>query len=338
MIIVVILLFRCPTSTVDSPNERFFSTNVSQDISIESCVFSRNSVFVGNGGSNWADITNPKGGVIYVSSSGSYNIIIQDSSFIHCSAESEGGAIYMRFTDGSLRIQRTCAFECCVTTNTQGHFACIWLNGMSSHDSNTIASCSRSNQFGYGSLMLYLSNFSIRYINSSMNHAFSISTLFIYDPNPLDMSMCTLSENSASKDITLWMRGGFGRRNVSNSNIVHNNSTETGVVYITGDGDFTMINCIFKNNTNTLFYVYSGIIKVFNCLIDHKLTLFDRKITSSWTSNYYSSNNVQTTTPTYHISHFSDDFCLKNEFKHATNSNQNQMLWKISVFALYLSQ
>ena len=74
---------------------------------------------------------------------------------------------------------------------------------------------------------------------------------------------CIFYNNTVGGNVYIYLEGNTGTS--SRSNIIMNNSPSGGVIYVTGSGNYTLIECIFDQNRNILIYVDIGILKLINC-------------------------------------------------------------------------
>jgi len=110
--------------------------------------------------------------------------------------------------------------------------------------------------------------------------------------------------NKVSHSICIWLRSSSGAISMSYANIVHSNSPSNyGVVYVEVAGARKMMYCIFKNNQNYLFCVWSGSLEVSHSFIDHSASF----LTSTAVST--SNNNSFTNTKIFYIQLFNSHYC-----------------------------
>jgi len=259
------------------------------NINISNCFFSRSSLYSGNGG------------VIYVSG-GTYSMNINYSMFYKCISSPEGGAIFFSAPFSYLRM--ICANRCSVSSQSNPfiyyHFAYIRASQVNQVEYLSVSNCSQTTS-GYYSIYLESGNQMVDNINSSMNNANQVSGIQIESPSFFTSSHCTFSNNKANY-MCIRIKSDSETILMSYANIVHNNSPSNGVVFING-GSPKMNYCIFKNNQNILFCVWSGTLEVSHCFIYHSSSF------SSSTTVSTERNNSFTYILTYQIQFFGSLYC-----------------------------
>jgi len=283
------------------PNEFIASgrSYVDVNIDISNCYFIRYSTF-----------TAGKGGIIYVSAS-SYSMNINYSMFYNCACSSWGGAIYFSSSNSYLRMicANSCSCGTCFSGGCNcGHFASLSASQMNQVEYLSVSKCSHTTS-GKESISLYSGNQRVDNTNSSMNNAERVSGIDISSPSSFTSSYCTFSNNKVKYNTCIYFSSTSGTISMSYANIVHNNSPSLdifsgGVVYVSGTGSRKMMYCIFKNNQNTLFFVYEGSLEVSHSFIDHTGTF------SYKTSVSTSTNNSFTNRITYQLPFFKLLYCF----------------------------
>jgi len=258
-------------------------TNI--NISITDCFFSRSLSHTGNGG------------VIFIGVS-SKSLVMSHSMCFNCTSAGYGGAIYFSSSDSFLRM--ICANRC--SASLGGQFA--WFQ-TSQFTQIEYLSVSFSSPISLVNNPLYISTSAqiVDNTNSSMNNAKQVSGIYINNPSSFTSSYCTFANNKVSESKCIYIFSSIGTSSMSYANIVHNNSPSIGVVYVQGDGLKKMMNCIFKNNHNYLFYVHSGFLEVSDSFIDHSLS-FSTNVNVSTAKN-----NSWSISTTYQMQFFNSHHC-----------------------------
>jgi len=255
------------------------------NIDISHCFFLRSSSYSNSGG------------VVYVSA-GSYSMSINETMFYNCICSNYGGAIYFDSTNSSLRM--ICANRCSAPND---HFAYLSTSQMNHVEYLSVSNCSQTTS-GYSSICIDSGDQRLENSNSSMNNAFRRSGIEINSPSSSTNSHCTFSNNEVSDSICIYLYSTTETISMSYANIVHNNSPSSkGVVTVWGGGLRKMMYCIFYNNQNTLFCVWSGSLEVSHSFIDHSETF------STSTAVSTSDNNSLTNIMTYQLQFFNSLFC-----------------------------
>ena len=258
---------------------------VDESISISLCFFSRYLAFSGDGG------------VIMVSYGCSCSVNINYSMFYNCVCSSNGGAIY--FNSHIIYIRMICASSC---NGNEKHFAYLYTSQVNQVEYLSVSNCSHATS-GYSSIYLQRGNQSIDNTNSSMNNANQGPGVVIDYPSSFTSSHCTFSNNKVSGSMCIPIYSPTGAVSMSYANIVHNNSPGFGIIYLYGSGSKKMMYCIFRNNQNYLFYVFSGSLEVSHSFIDHS-EYFSSKVAVST-----STNNSFTYRITYQLQFFKSYYC-----------------------------
>jgi len=253
-------------------------------IDISDCFFSRTAQYIGFGG------------VIYISDV-SKSMNISFSMFYHCFCSLGGGALYFYSYNSCLRM--ICANRCSCGTSYDGHFASIRATQVNRCDFLSVSYCSHTSDGRY-SLYLNSGNQRVENTNSSMNHAFQCSGICFWTPSSLNSTHCTLSNNQVSNSICIYFSSCSGT--ISSSNILYNDSPVYGIAYVF-NGRPKMNYCIFQNNQNNLFYIYSGSLEVSHSFIEHSSSLSANIAVST------SCNNSLTETTIYQIHFFNSLHC-----------------------------
>jgi len=257
------------------------------NIDISDCFFTRSSYYSG------------KGGVIYVYAN-SYSVNIISSMFYYCFA-SIGGAIYSLSSNSYLRM--ICANMCSSDNSYDKHFASFDVFQSNQVEYLSVSKCSHTTS-GKISMFFGQGIHRVDNTNSSMNNAYQTSAIRIESSSSFTSSHCTFSNNKASTNICISFYSTSGIISISYANIVHNNSPSgEGVVYVGGAASKKMLYCIFQNNQNYLFSVYSGSLEVSHSFIYHSGSFSTRTAVST------SNNNSLTNRNTYQLQFFNSHYC-----------------------------
>ena len=254
-------------------------------INISDCFFSRNSIYSGYGG------------IIHISVT-PCTMNINYSMFYNCICSFDGGAIIFSSTNSYLRM--ICVNRC--LASSWYHFAWIKASQANHVEYLSITNCSHTTS-GYYPIGFDNGNQRVDNTNISMNNAYQGSGIHIFSPSLFTSSHCTFSNNKVIQSICILLHSISGIISMSHANIVHNNSpADNGVVHVYGVGTRQMKYCIFQNNQNYLFCVYSGSLEVSHSFIDHSGP-FSRSRAVSTT------NNSLTKRITYQMQFFNSLHC-----------------------------
>jgi len=261
-------------------------------ISIEGCYFRRTLVYSGSLSS---------GGVIFVDSAG-HSLVIMNTMFFNCRVASNGngGGIYFRSLEAHLR--NICACKC---SGNACHFASISVN---STKYNRVEFLSMllcpDNKVGDSPIYLDYGDLIFSNSNSSSNIVQLFSGAFLNNPTSTQSKYCSYSSNYAEIENCIYLSYTNGA--MEYTNVVNNTSPSgTGVLYI-WDGTTNISNCIFMNNSDTLFFADDGHLRIQNCYIYH----FGIESKTSGTGSIIFDDNInRNLTNTIVISHFASFHC-----------------------------
>jgi len=193
-----------------------------------------------------------------------------------------------------------CANRCSCGASSSYHSGYLSASHLNQVEYLSISLCSHS-ATGYNPIRVHSGNQRFDNTNSSMNSVYMVSGVCISSPTSCKSSHCTFSNNKASDWVFIDSISNSG--SLSSANIVNNNCPNRyGVVYLNGVLP-TLDYCIFQNNQNTLFCVFSGSLEVSHSFISHSSSF------SSLTSVSTSINNSLTNTITYEICFFTSYHC-----------------------------
>ena len=276
------IVLRCDRENIDQGR-----SYVDRSINISNCIFSRTSIYSGDGG------------VIYVYG-GSYSMNLNYSVFYKCACSNNGGAIYYYSSNSFLRM--ICANRCYCGASSYYLFAHL---GASQMNHVEYLSVSYSSDTAYGFFPIYMSSGDqqVDNTNSSLNNVLAYSGIDVYSPSSFTSTHCTFSNNKVSDSICIYFYSTSGMISMSYANIVHNNSPSMyGVILVEGVGSRKLMYCIFYCNQNFLFCVLTGSLEVSHSFIDHSSSSFSSRAVSI-------TNNSLTLRMTYQIQFFNSLHC-----------------------------
>jgi len=269
------------------------------NISIQDCFFSRTVGY------------NAYGGVIMVTQN-SLVLSISNVVFYNCEVSNSnyGGAIYFSSLNSNLKM--VCAYRC---KGYYYHFALLETLENNNVEYLSMSLCCYSKSTFY-SIALVNGYQKFDNSNCSFNYAAECSGLSIFQQKSLSSSFCNMYSNDVSGFICMHLFCNPG--SLSRANIIRNSSPSKGVVYGTGNtGTFTLNECIFSSNQNTLFFVLSDrTLIISNCNINHAYLLNSGNIQTSGSS--------LTSTNSFKFEFYSTKYCLAENpyvgFKHTSQS------------------
>jgi len=256
-------------------------------VNVSDCFFSRSSQYSG------------KGGVIYVDE-GFFSMNIEYSMFYFCCCSEDGGAIYFYSQVSNLRM--ICAHMCSCGLFGRYNFAYLRASHVNQMEYQSISYCSYI-LIGTFSIIFIDGNQRFVNTNSSMNKGYECIIAFAA-PFSYSSLHCTFSNNLVSNSNCILFYSESGTISMSFANIVHNNSPHDGVVTVGGEGSRNMMYCIFHNNQNYLFCVFSGSLEVSHSFIDHSSSSVSSNISVSTATNNSFINRM-----TYQIQFFNSLHC-----------------------------
>ena len=265
------------------------------DFIIDTCYFYRNTMYSGYGG------------IVYVSGVLS-NMKLISCIFFECCCSIDGGAIYFysQVSGTNVELNKICGNKCYVENTKKFQFGLI-LTPSNINSNNICNFCSISNcnnkTNGYCSFNLYFGNISLNNLNSSKNINKQESGINIRDPSKFNSNFCSFINNNVSEYTCIFLHGD-NNNYISYYNVINNNSPTNCGVITNNVGYYSINNSIFINNTNVLFYVYSGQLSILNSKISHDNNFITYQNTVS------TFNNIFELTNTFLINHLNTYLCL----------------------------
>ena len=300
-------LIFCLTPCIDTTsllsNQNGYSNVNSLDL--KDCIFSRVTLF------------NNKGGIIFITDI-SILMTISDCIFYNCSSI-EGGAIFYSSTNdySGCIINKTCSYRC----YAQKYSFLFKLINSNKNIFLKLNSISESPNYSFETVDLFYGNQKIEFLNSSKNNCSYVAGFTESYSNQFYCYYSTFINNLLSQGIVNHFYGG-NNNYLYFSNIINNNSPTRGIIDFHGSIS-NINNCIFYNNKNTLFNIYSSsTFYINNNIISHNFNI------GTLTNN---NNNSNLFFKTYLINHFFTKYC-ENNFKLYSKSNFNLYKFKLFLF------
>ena len=205
------------------------------------------------------------GSCIFFSSTEIIKFLVELSSFENCSSESPGGAIFFScINSGSSVITKTCGYKCNLFPKNdviRGHFANIRTSnsGINILELITNYKCSYLDQSnGWYSIFFQNGNQKIKYINISFNKHYHISGISPLSPNTIENSYSTFYKNFGL--VCNYFYQIPINSIIKNLNFINNYSPgiSRGIIDISVNTNFIIIDSIFSNNSDLLFFISSS--------------------------------------------------------------------------------
>ena len=264
------------------------------------------------------------GGALYLSRT-STNLLIEETSFIYCSA-SGGGAFYF---DGSLSLtsvfNKICGYKCSSTTyyynfgvsysnyNVKNEFYLLSI-------SNTFSSNTQSFNYMFYITMGYAK---LQNSNSSYNLGKNNCGITMYAQQSTTASYNTISNNNNTDGYCIYFYDCTSNGYFNYFNIIENKCINNGIIHSTTK-ILEISNTIFDKNIGNLFIATSQI-KIFNSQISHLNLQTNNVLLFNSTLNIIKYNE---------LTHFSTNKCETFHFK--TNKKINYQKKIILLFLLIL--
>ena len=169
----------------------------------------------------------------------------------------------------------------------------------------TIYNCGNSK--GSSNLLLQSGTQNIFNINISYNNNRFRSGINFASPTSMLSNYCTFYNNTAHDSICISFYRYTGT--ISKSNIILNNSPSNGVVYV-GAGVYNLSECVFVQNQNILLYVFSGMLRLNNCFINH---LSNSITTNTKTAPIFYPTLITSITNSYQLTHYQTQFSILDQ-------------------------
>ena len=227
----------------------FTSRQENQDLNLNNCLVIFLSSSLGDGGA------------IYINSN--LNLIINNCIFYECmSTLGNGGAIF--FLNGlDINLKKVCVFLCRTSSTYSYQFSYFQTNNNQILNLTSISKC-YNQSLGYEVIRLWKGIQNISNSNISNNNNIHYSAISYLYPIKMFSIFCNFFNNSVYNYLCIYLHDSKG--DIFKSNIINNNSpTNYGVITVWNSGHYTLNDCFFDNNFNTLFYVHSGSLTLNNC-------------------------------------------------------------------------
>jgi len=288
LIAIILRSDGCINADIDSGRSY---NNSPANCTVLDCFFQRHSV------------SSSDGGIIYYTSLHCF-LSITNTMFYNCRVgkTNQGGAIYFWCTGGQSIISKVCAYMCNSQSGTC-HFGFICSSKTLINKANlfSMSHCSHETS-GFHPLLLIDGVQSLRSANISDNNANENSGFTSESPNTLSVMCCTFTNNKVSHTTCFRFYGGVGSLSFSLSNVIGNNSPGGVGVFFIGKNSFVVDSCVFFENSNTLFYAYSGTLSICNSFIVHSSSMTYGSVTTT-------NNNSFIKHPSFILEHFNSYYC-----------------------------
>jgi len=223
------------------------------------------------------------------------HMVVEETGFYNCSSNSDGGAIFFQCENGSMVLTKVCGSKCYLRGSNNGLFS--YVDGGSSKNM-TLKFISIVDIIAtIGSYSIYFGTSIIYYDMNNLSNirAHNYPGFYFY---PIQSCVSrfnnyvTLSSNSNG----FYLRQSSSLYNTTN----YVNNTISGSLLFCHSSTQTFSNCIWKNNTGTLFSKGSATIIVSYSSIEHK---------GLWISGGMTIDQIIGESETYYLTHFQSDFC-----------------------------
>ena len=294
---------------------RFISNT---DFQINICYFYRNNMYSGNGGIKYC-------------SNIVCNMKLENCIFYNCSCSGEGGGIYFWCNNygTNVELRKICANYCFTDLGKTFQFCCIKVyNLINSLNLCSYLSINNCNKIFNGkiSFYLYYGNITINNLNSTNNINKEYSGLYIEFPSIFYGIHNSIINNNISNYRNIMLQGNNNNKFLY-SNFINNNSPlGYGVITIWDNGYFILDHCIFLNNYNILFYIYSGQLNVFNSKIYH--------LNEIYFGTFLTLNNSYILTNSFNLNHLNTYLCFINKIITQNNFKKIHLLIFLNIFIL----
>ena len=229
-------------------------------------------------------------------------ILIEKCSFLNCSSNNSGGALYFQSTNSKFALNKVCSMNCFITNSNQGQFA--YINSFSSNllvsNFTSITYCSPHYSLGI-SIYFLNGNQQINNLNSSYNYGAKIPASYFFNgyfTSKISYSSFLHCYSSDYGSITFRKGINF----LYFSNFINNSqfSMTGGYITLWDNSNITILNSIFINLSNEryLFYKYDGILKIINCWIQNNFLNYGGSLIDNYNS-----------TSTFFLKHFNSEIC-----------------------------
>jgi len=273
--------FACSPIMLESISSWTYNTN--------GCYFLQMSLF---------DKITSTNSAIYVNANSVF-LYISKSDFISCASSIEGGAIRFSSSGGGIAQEYSCSYSCySSSTSSYGQFShqTVAVSQPNSVLYSSVSLCCPFPSYDRRAPIYTNSGKPVFHYNNFSNNYASYDSAFRIDyGNELSISYTTILNNKANDRQCTNIKEGTGIKVMNYTNYIGNNSPLTHGSVLIWDTTFFIKKCIFYENTNTLFYVYSsGKLTVSESYISHDYTVKTGTLVELAADNQYQLTNSYT--------------------------------------------
>ena len=260
----------------NSPSQEVSNTGITEFLTNYYGYYIKQSTFIDLSSNYNHQINVLVSGAVHFHTTKEIDLLIDNVMFFNCSA---GGIYFNCPRSGSIYINKVCASRCKtddLLTNI-GQFAFITVSPakkaivlyLSMSFCSPDSDGDRNEGFHVENGQIYLSN-----CNFSNNRAYQIAATNIVNPELLNISFSTYSDNTPTHSVCFNILSANVRKNISFTNFVRNTSPlAPSVIFISisvaNTYNTTFSTCVFQQNQNTLIYTPSRYIFIVGGWINH---------------------------------------------------------------------
>ena len=210
------------------------------------------------------------GGAIYLLATSDHKLLIEETYILSCSAQSQGGGIFMRNGNGIL--SKVCGISC-TAINSRSFSSFDFTSNQQTINKiflTTVSYCNTIESVNGLTLRHLYGNPVCNSLNSSFNECYRCSALYIQSSSncQIEISFSSFTNNIATSSRCIESRVASSTT-INSCNIISNSQVDTnfGLLYFDSDAEFHNIS-ILGNKGKPIFETKSGQIELIYCTIE----------------------------------------------------------------------
>jgi hypothetical protein len=213
------------------------------------------------------------GGALYLSTSSTTLLFMEEVTFINCKSYGYGGAVYLSISGGKSFLSKICASECLGRQDGTSHGQCLYISVCTDMlynnyvNDSSISNCKNNHVNSYYTQYIRYGRILLTRENISYNGCSYYTALYSYsDQDSACTNLCSFVNNTADSYACLHFNS---PQEIHNCNILFNEqkTASYGMIYANSNL-YIFDSCILENNKNkTVFYANTKI-ELYKCTVD----------------------------------------------------------------------
>jgi len=282
-------------------------TFLSYGMNISNCQFHRITSFKGDGGVLYSKILN-----------GEF-IVIEKCIFDNCSADGDGGALFIDNRDSCIELKKLCAGKCYTKKYGSGQF-CFCSNRYPKKcelwDSSFVI-CGVPEREVFSTVVFEYCLFYGASLNISKSHSSVGSIMHFLSIVRIVIGLSTFVNTVSCGSSCFQDSSGSDNHMIQECNIV-NNTSNSSVLFINSCSCILLRSCIFSLNNGCLFGLVNSFVTANDTFVDHKTKI----VSLSQDSSFNDVNISYKRAPTLVLDHFMTSFCYWKIDSHMNSSTE----------------